>query len=336
MFKDSPLILLIESDCAFRRLMLSYLEMWGARVIEVDNGTEGLCQAGLLAPDLVLSDLFATTSAEPDIISAFKRHYPTLPVIAISGRQKMVYVAHALRAGARDYLIKPIRHWRQVEGVIAACLKPSSQLLCAEFDEHVNFFRKHDIAASRLCQSWRQLPEQRLGDWRLSCRQSSPWWLAEYIQLDQDVLLLLAEFDPMSRDTPIVMTLLTFLLHEPQRQYQNRPNAMLNNPARTLEYLNQLILEAGLGCRVNLALFRLQANSNKVLLANGGMTGNQWLAQCNAGPLGLKTLNANQLSYPCAFPFNVTLQGSFGGNIKLTACHKPQSSALAAGQQPGR
>ncbi|GGB44869.1 two-component system response regulator [Oceanisphaera marina] len=322
MFKDSPLILLIESDGAFRRLMLSYLELWGARVIEVDNAIEGLCQAELQAPDLVLSDMLATGPDGSDSISAFKRHYPAIPVIAISGRQKMADVAGALRAGAQDYLIKPIRHWWQVEKVIAACLKPSLRQLCAELDEHVDFFRQHDIAASRLCRSWRQLSEQTLGDWRLSCRQSSPWWLAEYIKLDQDVLLLLAEFDPMDRDTPIIMTLLTFLLHEPQRQYRNQPNTMLNNPARTLEYLNQLILEAGLGCRVNLALFRLQANSNQVLLANGGMTGNQWLAQCNAGPLGLKTLKAHQLSYPSAFPFNVTLQGSFGGKIKLTACYR--------------
>ncbi|WP_417614625.1 response regulator [Oceanisphaera sp.] len=322
MFKDSPLILLIERDSAFRRLMLAYLELWGARVIEVDNGAEGLYQAGLHAPDVVLSDMSATVPGETDIVSAFKRHFPGLPVIAVSRRKKMADVAHALRVGAQDYLIKPIRHWRQVEEVITACLKPNAQLLCAELDEHVDFFRKHDMAASRLCQSWRQLSEQKLGDWRLSCRQSSPWWLAEYIKLDQDVLLLLAEFDPLSRDTPIVMTLLTFLLHEPQRQYQNQPNAMLNNPAKTLEYLNQLIMDAGFDCRINLALFRLQGNSNKVLLANGGMTGNPWLAQCNAGPLGLKALNANQLSYPCAFPFNVTLQGSFGGKIKLTACYR--------------
>lgn len=321
MFKDSPLILLIESDGAFRRLMLSYLELWGARVIEVDSGMDGLCQAGLQAPDLVLSDMFATGSDGTDIISAFKRHYPAIPIIALSGRQKMADVAQALRAGAQDYLIKPVGHWWQVEKVIAACLKPCSLQLCAELDDHVDFFRQHDIAASRLCHSWQQLSEQTLGGWRLSCRQTSPWWLVEYIKLEQDVLLLLAEFDPMDRDTPVMMTLLAFLLHEPQRQYRNQPNTMLNHPARTLEYINQLILEAGLGCRVNLALFRLQANSNQVLLANGGMTGNRWLAQCNAGPLGLKPLTANQLSYSSDAPFNVTLQGSFGGKIQLTVCY---------------
>lgn len=321
MFESSPLILLIEDDPVFRRLMVAYLELWGARVIEVDSGDEGIWLAGELAPDLVLIDLRLAATNGHEVVSCLKQRYPTLPVIAISGQKKMEDVARALRAGAEDYLIKPIRNWSLVADVITACIKPDPQRLFDELKEHMAFFRREDMAASRLCLGLRQLPERDLGAWQLSCRQSSPWVLAEYVRLDQDLLLLLAEFDPLNMDTPVVMTLLTFLLHEPLRQYQNQPGSLLNNPGLTLEYINRLILDAGLDCRVNLALYRLQASSNSVVLANGGMAGNDWLARCDAGPLGSRTLSASQLSYSCSFPFDLTLYGGFGGEIQLTARH---------------
>lgn len=321
MFERSPLVLLIEDDPVFRRLMVAYLELWGARVIETEKGDEGIGLAGERAPDLVLINLLLSAPSGLEVIACLKQRYPTMPVIAVSARLKMADVARALRAGAEDYLIKPIRNWRQVFDAMAACLGASPRRIFDELNEHLAFFRRNDVAASRLHCGLCPLAVRDLGSWQLSWRQSSPWLLAEYIRLDQDLLLLLAEFDPLNMDTPVVMTLMTLLLHEPLRQYQNQPGSLLNNPGRTLEYINRLILDAGLDCRVNLALFRLQANSNQVMMANGGMTGNDWLARCNAGPLGAGTITASQLSYACSFPFDLTLRGGFGGEIRLTARH---------------
>ena len=319
MFDWSPLILLIEDDPLFRRLMVAYLELWGARVIEADSGEEGLLQAQLNSPDLVLSDLLLPAPSDQELITSLKRRYPALPVIAISGQQKMADVARALRAGAEDYLIKPIRNWNLVAEVIAGSLRPDPGKLLDELNEHLAYYRREDIAASRLLQGWRQQPERTLGDWRLSCRQSSPWVLTEYIRLDQDLLLLLAEFDPLNMDTPVVMTLVTFILNEPLRHYGSRQDCVLHSLARTLEYINRLILDVGLDTRVNLALFRLHADGGRVEVANGGMAGSDWLERCNAGPLGRQELTANQLSYRCSFPLSLNLKGSFGGEIELTA-----------------
>lgn len=318
MFDFCPLILLIEEDPLFRRLMITYLELWGARVIEADGGEDGLVQAELNRPDLVLCGLLLMPAGD-DVIAGLKRRYPALPVIAISSRQTMADVARALRAGAEDYLIKPIRNWGLVAEVIAASLKPESTRMLDELHDHLAYYRREDIAASRLLRSWRQQPERELGGWRLSCRQSSPWVLTEYLNLDRDLLLLLAEFDPLNMDTPVVMTLVTFILNEPMRRYGSEPGSMLNSPARTLEYINRLILEVGLDIRVNLALIRLSADASTVEVANGGMAGSDWLDRCNAGPLGLGELTADQFSYRCSFPLNLTLKGSFGGEIQLTA-----------------
>ena len=162
MFESSPLILLIEDDPVFRRLMVAYLELWGARVIKVDNGDKGIWQAGEQAPDLVLINLLLTAPNGLEVIACLKQRYPVLPVIAISARLKMADVAQALRAGAEDYLIKPIRNWRQVFDAIAACLRPDPRGVFDELNEHLAFFRREDMAASRLCRGLCQLPERDL------------------------------------------------------------------------------------------------------------------------------------------------------------------------------
>lgn len=321
MFYGSPLILVIEDDAVFRQLMLAYLELWGASVLEADSAAEGLNQAISYQPDLVITDLLLENDSGIPLIRQLKRQLPNLPIIAISSQKKLSVVAQALRAGAEDYLIKPIRQWRAVAEAIIGCLEPNLPQLCQELNEHVSYFGLHDMAASRLCQSWQQLPERNVGKWQLSCRQSSPWLLTDCIELEQDMLLLLAEFNPLDKNSPVLMTLLALVLHEPLRQYPNSPEALLNNPAKTLEYINQLLLNAGLACHVNLALFRLQARGSEVQLANGGMQGNEWLSQCNVGTLGIKNVTASPLSYPCARPFALRVQGGFGGEIQVTARH---------------
>lgn len=322
MFNASPLILLIEGDQVFRQLMFYYLELWEARVLVADSVAEGISLALQHRPDLVLTGLCLGNVSSIALIKQLKRHLPRIPIIAFSDQQQLNQVAQTLAAGAEDYLLRPIRDWARVEEAISSCLEPKAQHAYQELREHVSYFYHNDIAASRLCQTLRQLPERCLGKWRLSCQQSSPWLFADYIELEQDVLLLLAEFNPLDKNSPLLMTLISLVLHEPLRQYQNQASALLNHPDKTLSYINQQLLDAGFAGQVNLALFRLPANGGKVQLANGGMKGSQWLSQCDVGSLGVKKITAHSLSYRCELPFSVRVWGGFGGEIHITAQHQ--------------
>ncbi|GAA3526626.1 response regulator [Zobellella aerophila] len=322
MFDSAPLILLIEDDPVFRRLMVAYLELWGARVMEAEDGAEGLNMVARQRPDLVLSDLLIPELDGHEIVASLKQQYPDLPVIVISGQQKMADVARVLRSGAEDYLIKPIRNWSMVAEVIAASLRPEQGRLIAEFSDHLAYYRRQDIAASRLLLSLQPNQNFQMGPWRLNCQQSSPWVLTECVVLNNNLLLLLAEFDPLNMDTPVVMTLVTFLLNGPLRQYQRGEHRLLDSPAQTLEYINCLILDAGLDTRVNLVLIKLDADKGIANIANGGMQGTDWLEACNAGPLGCPRLVASQSNRPFALPWKLTMTGGFGSEIQLTASHQ--------------
>ncbi|MDP5290881.1 response regulator [Oceanimonas sp. CHS3-5] len=322
MFMRNPCILLLDDDTVFRRQMLAYLEVWGARVLEACTLTQGLQLARHWRPDLVLGNLRLPVHGRGSLLDEFSRHHVLAPFIAISGEGNMAEVAAALRAGAVDYLVKPVRHWSAVKRRLAACLLPprvQEQRELAEFASHLAFYRRQDMAATRLLRDLGASGELRLGSWHLSCHYSTPWVLTQSVRLEQDLLLLAAEFDPLHQDTPMLMLLVAFLLHEPLRQYRSGTNRLLHSPARTLEYLNQRLFETALNASVNLMLLRLRADSNTLEVANGGMAGCDWLAGCNAGPLGRGEFTASPCHQPCRFPLQLNLSGSHGGRIQLTA-----------------
>ncbi|WP_333874183.1 response regulator [Methylobacter sp.] len=101
-----PLILIIEDDQQTRRLLKTNLCNRGWRVIEAENGKNGLSLVKSDSPDLVILDL-----GLPDIdgISVTKRlrQLSDLPILVLSARSQEQNKIMALDAGADDYLTKP-------------------------------------------------------------------------------------------------------------------------------------------------------------------------------------------------------------------------------------
>ncbi|MFH7585984.1 response regulator [Oceanimonas sp. AH20CE76] len=315
-------ILLIDDDSLFRRQLLAWLELWGAQVQETDSADEALLLAAKKPPDLVLGNLMMQTARSVAVLSVFRQQFPALPFVVTSSASNMAEVAAALRAGAVDYLIKPVTDWSGLKHRLAVSLLPSgyrTQQELAEFHSHLAFYRRQDMAASRLLRDLVTSGDRQLGSWRLSLKHSTPWVLTQSVRLEQDLLLMVAEFDPLHPDTPMLMVLVAFLLNEPLRRFRQGQDSLLNHPARTLEYINQQLYEAGLNARVSLMLLRLNADNNTVEVANGGMTGCDWLCSCNAGPLGQALFRASPRRQSCRFPLQLQLCGSHGGRIELTA-----------------
>lgn len=322
MFMRHPDILLVDDDMLFRQQLLARLELWNARVHEADCAEQGIVLAGRHHPDLVLGNLMMPSHRQEALPALFRRYYPELPFVAVSGAGNMAEVAAALRAGAVDYLIKPVQNWSVVKRRLAVCLAPAAlqeRQEMAEFESNLAFYRRQDMAASRLLRDLVRSEDKQLGSWRLSLKHSTPWVLTQSVRLEQDLLLLVAEFDPLYPDTPMLMLLVAFLLNEPLRQYRGGTSPLLQSPARTLEYINRKLFEAGVNTSVNLMLLRLRADSNTVEVANGGMTGSDWLSSCNAGPLGRDEFTASLWHQHCRFPLQLSLCGGYGGRIELTA-----------------
>lgn len=103
-----PLILTIEDDASVRFSISNFLEDYDYKVVQAENGREGLEIIKSQPVNLVLVDLRMPEMDGLEVLAAVHELNENLPVIVISGTGNISDVVEALRLGAWDYLLKPI------------------------------------------------------------------------------------------------------------------------------------------------------------------------------------------------------------------------------------
>ena len=99
-------ILVIEDEPPLQKFLRVTLESQKYKVIAATNGEDGLRQAALGQPDMVILDL-----GLPDVdgveVTRRLREWTLIPIVVVSARGKEQDKVVALDAGADDYLTKP-------------------------------------------------------------------------------------------------------------------------------------------------------------------------------------------------------------------------------------
>jgi two-component system KDP operon response regulator KdpE len=106
MAKTDPVIIVIEDDPSIRRFLRTGLSTHGFAVFEADTGKQGIVEAGIRKPDLVILDLGLPDMDGVEVIKAI-RAWSEMPIIILSARSSEQHKIDALDAGADDYLTKP-------------------------------------------------------------------------------------------------------------------------------------------------------------------------------------------------------------------------------------
>ncbi len=78
-------ILIIDDDELLRQMLRLTLRNFGYEVADAANGREGLTRHRAAPADLVLTDLIMPEQEGLETIQAFRRHHPTVKIIAMSG-----------------------------------------------------------------------------------------------------------------------------------------------------------------------------------------------------------------------------------------------------------
>ena len=99
-------ILVVDDDPKIVRLVRTYLEREGFRVVEASDGRSALAAVALEAPALVVLDLMLPEVDGLAVIRAVRRTDPT-PIIVLSARGTAADRIAGLAEGADDYLPKP-------------------------------------------------------------------------------------------------------------------------------------------------------------------------------------------------------------------------------------
>jgi two-component system KDP operon response regulator KdpE len=103
-----PVIVVIEDDAKFRRLLRTSLRAQGYDVHEADQGRTGLVLAANRKPDLIILDLGLPDVDGMEVIAQVRQWWSDRPILVLSGRGAPAEKIAALEAGADDYIVKPI------------------------------------------------------------------------------------------------------------------------------------------------------------------------------------------------------------------------------------
>ena len=103
-----PTILVIDDEEAIRNSLRMILEYEGYEFIGAGAGREGIREAESRRPDAVLLDIKMPRMDGLEVLPILRQSLPDVPVIVISGHGTIQTAVEAIRAGANDFLEKPL------------------------------------------------------------------------------------------------------------------------------------------------------------------------------------------------------------------------------------
>jgi len=102
-------LLLVEDDPAVRRSLAETLTEEGLDVHAAESAEQALSALDSLRPDVVLSDIRMAGMDGVELLTILKERRPDVDVLLMTAYDDMPTIVRAMREGASDFLVKPIR-----------------------------------------------------------------------------------------------------------------------------------------------------------------------------------------------------------------------------------
>src|SRR5438874_3358177 len=101
-------ILIVDDDRSIRELLSMHLEERGFGVMSASTGAEGFRLASESTPSAIVLDMRLPDGSGIDLIPELKKRAAEAPVLMITAHHDMATTILAMKAGAFDYIHKPI------------------------------------------------------------------------------------------------------------------------------------------------------------------------------------------------------------------------------------
>ncbi len=111
--------ILVVDDAAFMRMMMKDILTKGNHEVvgEAEDGKQCLIEYTRLKPELVTLDITMPELDGLNTLLALKKLDPSAKVIMVSAMGQQDIVVQAIKAGARDFVVKPFQPERVLEAV---------------------------------------------------------------------------------------------------------------------------------------------------------------------------------------------------------------------------
>jgi DNA-binding response OmpR family regulator len=102
-------ILIIDDELTLRQTLARILQRVGFEVTAAETGNQGLAFLETTDFDLVYLDIRMPGLSGLEVLDLIHANHPTLPVVLFTAQPDLSSAVEALRRGARDYLLKPLK-----------------------------------------------------------------------------------------------------------------------------------------------------------------------------------------------------------------------------------
>jgi len=113
-------ILIVDDSSLVRSQLRSALELKGARVVEAENGSQGLWRARENPVDLVVVDIHMPVMDGIRMVEELRKlpEYSTTPIFILTSDAASSRAEEGKRAGANAWILKPVKIdllWKAIE-----------------------------------------------------------------------------------------------------------------------------------------------------------------------------------------------------------------------------
>jgi len=103
-----PRLLVVDDERAVRSALRVNLAKAGYEVVLAASAEEALALLVSRPPDLVLTDVMMPGLSGHELLARLQNSHPDLPVVIMTGHGSVESAVAAMKAGAADYIIKPV------------------------------------------------------------------------------------------------------------------------------------------------------------------------------------------------------------------------------------
>ena len=118
-------IMVVDDEPTVRYTFDRYLTRAGHQVLTVETAEDALNRIAAFEPELVITDVRMPGMSGLDLLEKLQASLPDVDVLVMTGFEDMHSAISAIKAGAYDYLVKPLE-FDQIEAVVARCFQDRS------------------------------------------------------------------------------------------------------------------------------------------------------------------------------------------------------------------
>ncbi len=102
-------ILIIDDELTLRQTLARVLQRAGFEATTAESGEQGLAFLETTSFDLIYLDIRMPGLSGPEVLKLIHTSHPTIPVVLFTAQPDINSALEALRSGATDYLLKPLK-----------------------------------------------------------------------------------------------------------------------------------------------------------------------------------------------------------------------------------